>query len=306
MNDYSTLRIREGQGVFQKAKRDALFQEIIGRIRGRPTELLSFEDIRARLRLNIQNYRGLQDVPLDKIVGSVGRYHEFTRTFLPRRGATEERWSRVYAQTIGTEGLPPIEVYKIDDVYFVRDGNHRVSVARQLGAKTIQAEVTELPTPIGLRPDYTTADLEAAACYAEFLQQAGSVFRTAPSGAFRLTHPAAYNELIGHINLYRCVDQARLECNLSVEEAADHWYNEVYQPVIQTIRAYGIMPALFPNCTETDLYLWVTEHLRECEEDLAGAVQPRPLNDFLLKFLSEHNIPIPAEARARAEDAAHN
>jgi hypothetical protein len=56
------------------------------------------------------------------------------------------------------------------------------------------------------------------------------------------------------------------------------------------------MTHLFPQCTETDLYLWVTEHLRECEQELLGMAQPTPLNGFLTQYLADHNIPLPAEA----------
>lgn len=291
MSDNALQRYQEGLAAFGRAKRIAFFHEIIGHIRGKPTELLSFEDIRARLRLNVENYRGIQDVPLNQIVGSVGRYHEFTRHFLPKRAAMEDRWSRVYAQALALEGLPPIELYKVDDVYFVRDGNHRVSVARQLGAATIQAEVIELPTPIGFRPGLTAEEIDATACYAEFLNQMRSIFPYLPPGTFKLTHPTAYNDLLGHIRLYQCVEDCASE--ISLQQAAANWYTSVYTPVVESIRKYGILEQVCPNSTETDLYLWVTEHLRECEKELM--IQPEPLNDFLVNFLRENSIPMPAE-----------
>jgi hypothetical protein len=282
-------RYQKGLAAFGKAKRIAFFQEIIGHVRGKPTQLLSFEDIRARLRLHVENYRGIQDVPLEQIVGSVGRYHEFTRHFLPKRAEMEERWSRVYAQVLGLQGLPPIEVYKVDAVYFVRDGNHRVSVARQLGAKTIQAQVIELPTPIGFRPGMSAEEIDATACYAEFLSQIRSMLPNLPPGAFKLTHPSAYNDLLGHVQLYQCAE------NVSLAQAAADWYHGVYRPIIESIRSHDILAQLFPTCTEADMYLWVTEHLRECEEELLAAAQPEPLNEFLINFLRENRIPVPAE-----------
>jgi len=303
MSDETIQRYRDGLAAFGKAKRQAFFQEIIGHIRGKPTELFCFDDIRARLRLHVENYRGLLDVPLDQIVGSVGRSHEFTRRFLPKRTIKEERWSNVYAETIGDKGLPPIELYKVDDVYFVRDGNHRVSVAHQLGAKTIQAEVIELPTPIGFRADLTPDEIDATSAYAEFLSQARPLFPFIRPGAFKLSHPTAYNDLLGHVNLYQCVKGCAVGKEIDLTEAAAQWYNEVYTPVIETIRAYQIMPSLFPNCTETDLYLWVTEHLAECEQEFAESLQPQPLNDFLVNFLQERNIPIPQEAVKRQNEA---
>src|SRR5215475_4656306 len=148
----NSVNYLEGVSAFQSARVKAFWDEALALVRGKPAELLSFDDIRMRLLLREENYRGLQEVPLNQIAGSVGRYREFTSKFLPKQNKMQERWSRVYAQASGMTGLPPIEVYKVGDVYFVRDGNHRVSVARQLGSKTIQAHVTELPTSISLRP----------------------------------------------------------------------------------------------------------------------------------------------------------
>lgn len=164
MYDHHWSLYVQGEMAFHKAKRRAMLQNLWARIRRKPNALLAFGKVQARLRLNIQHDRGIQDIPLDQIVGSVGRSTEFSNHFLPMRERMKERWSRVYAQVISPEGLPPIEVYKVDDMYFVVDGNHRVSVARELGAKTIQAHVIELPTPIKYRPNLTTQEINLA-CY---------------------------------------------------------------------------------------------------------------------------------------------
>ncbi|MGV2435203.1 MAG UNVERIFIED_CONTAM: hypothetical protein LVT10_10270 [Anaerolineae bacterium] len=100
----------------------------------------------------------------------MGRYKEFTRSFLPKNPQMQERWSRVYAKIQSMEGVPPIEVYKVGEVYFVRDGNHRVSVAVQLGFDTIEAHVTELLSPIAFRADMTLEQLDHAEAYAEFIK----------------------------------------------------------------------------------------------------------------------------------------
>ena len=125
-------------------------------------------------------YSGVQDVPLDNIVGSVGRYKDFTATFLPKKSNMRERWSRIYALANSMEGPPPIELYKVGAAYFVGDGNHRVSVARELGAKSIQAHVVELPTTVPLRPNMTMRQMEAAEAYANFLDEDRLVARRPP------------------------------------------------------------------------------------------------------------------------------
>ena len=139
------MDILQGVQRYESAITRAFWEEIFGRLRGKPVHLLNFEEERARLGLWKELYVGLQDVPLAAIVGSVGRHQDFTRSFLPKSGGVnKDRWSRVFAETVGKTGLPPVELYKVNDVYFVRDGNHRVSVARDMGSDRIEAYVTEL------------------------------------------------------------------------------------------------------------------------------------------------------------------
>src|SRR3954454_14714017 len=128
-DDNFSMNYAAGMSVFENARRHAFWKEIMSLFRGKSAELLSFDDIKARLRLREESYKGLQNVPVDKIVGSVGRYRDFTSNFLPRGSTSRDRWSRVYAQVNSLEGTPPVELYQVGDAYFVRDGNHRVSVA---------------------------------------------------------------------------------------------------------------------------------------------------------------------------------
>src|SRR5687767_2862322 len=141
----------EAQKHWERARQAVVFERFTGLLPSRTADLLSFEEVRDRLRLVQKTYRGLHEIPLDNIIGSVGRYRDFTRTFLPRNADLQERWQRVNA-VAATQGVPPIEAYQVGEVYFVLDGNHRVSVARQNGAKTIEAHVWEFPTPVGLSP----------------------------------------------------------------------------------------------------------------------------------------------------------
>ncbi len=113
---------------FQSARMSAFWQAAWALLTGKSIDLLSFDEVRQRLRLHDERYIGLQEIPIDKIVGSVGRYKDFTRSFLPRTNAVRSRWQRLDSMARGAEGFPPIEVYKVGEVYFVIDGNHRVSV----------------------------------------------------------------------------------------------------------------------------------------------------------------------------------
>ena len=122
-----------------------------------------------QLRLGNPHFKRLHEVPLDQIIGSVGRYQDFTRTFLPRKNHLRERWAQV-EDKVKAGGLPPVELFKVGEVYFVRDGNHRVSVARTQGALTIEAYVWEYPSLVPLSPDDDLNDLMIKRGYVEFLE----------------------------------------------------------------------------------------------------------------------------------------
>jgi hypothetical protein len=283
----------EGMTQFQAARMRAFWQEMVAHLRGKSPELLSFEDIRARLRLREESYRGLQDVELDQIVGSVGRYRDFTANFLPRSAKMQERWSRVYAQASSMTGLPPIELYKIGNAYFVRDGNHRVSVARQMGSKMIQAHVTELPTSVEMRPGMSEAEIGAAAAYAAFLEEAGLARTRVHHQSMLLSESSRYADLLGHIYLHQALLQQIEQREVPFEEAAANWYDNVYRPAVTLIRKYKIMQ-YFDDRTEADLYLWMVEHLREVREQY-GDTGSRKISHAIVDFLEDRSLPVPAE-----------
>lgn len=293
-DDINEIHFREGINAFQSARFRAFWDDVFSLIRGKPAELLSFEDIRARLRLREEDYKGLQDVPLDKIAGSVGRYREFNNKFLPKRNTMQDRWSRVYAQASGLVGLPPIELYKVGDVYFVRDGNHRVSVARQLGAKTIQAHVTELPTSIPMHPGMTEEELESAEAHAAFLEVTRLDYMRPHHQSIVLTEPSRYNDLLGHIYLHMAVMKSSSGEEITLPQAAADWYDNIYRPAVTLIRKYEILKYL-PGRTEGDLYLWMIDHLREVRETFGDQAPARTLSDALVDYLTERRISVPKD-----------
>jgi hypothetical protein len=122
-----------------------------GKLTGRTTDLVRFADVAQPLQVHQQIGRRIQSVPLDCIVGSVGRAHDFTHTFLPRRRVDEERWAQLDAAFNAMVALPPVELYQVGAVYFVRDGHHRISVARVNGLRDIEADVIELKSPVFLQ-----------------------------------------------------------------------------------------------------------------------------------------------------------
>jgi hypothetical protein len=239
---------------------------------------------------------GSRMVPLELIVGSVGRYRDFTRTFLPRSGVNEERWARLDAAMNSLEGLPLVELFKIGEVYFVRDGNHRVSVARANGATHIEAYVTEVKTDIPLTLDDFERDRWIIkAEYAEFLEQTG-IDELRPGHDLRLTEPGRYEILLHHIEVHRYFRNLELARagsthSLSWRKAVASWYDHVYMPVVEAIRKYGLMEH-FPERTETDLYLWVAHH----RERLAKHYGLAPLSpDAAVSTFAEVHSDMPLE-----------
>ena len=128
------------QAAYSSSRRSALMDTI----RRRPTSLPTLEEICGDLGRYRLVSRGLQTIALEQIVGSEGRAEDFDRRFLPRSTYLRERWSRVAQAMSDGVRLPPIQVYKLGEHYFVCDGNHRVSVARHRGQEQIEANVTEL------------------------------------------------------------------------------------------------------------------------------------------------------------------
>lgn len=245
--------------AFSQARRRAFFQKILGFITGhQPGELLSFEQVREKLQVRGQHYIGIQTIPIDQIVGSTGRYHEFNRAFLPTQDHIRERWKRIYEVAHGFAGFPPIDVYKIGDAYFVRDGHHRVSVLKELGASTVEAVVTELETPVPFSSDIEEADLGLKEEYATFLRNTG-LDQLRPGEQIEFTLPGQYLKLYEHIAVHRHYLGLRELREIPWPEAVGRWYDEVYTPVVQVIREEEILDQ-FRERTEADLYLWINEH----------------------------------------------
>ncbi len=271
---------------FHRARNQAVLKEIIGRIRGESIELLSYEEVRQKLRVQGSSEHGLQNIPLEAIVGSVGRYNDFTRDFLPLRDSIQERWARVKLAVTGASGLPPIDVYQIGEAYFVKDGNHRVSVAKQLGATYIQAYVTEVRTRVPITPDTRPDELILKAELAAFLEIT-RLDEARPGSNLSVTVPGKYPILLEHIDVhhyYMGIDQAR---EIPYSEAVTHWFDTVYMPLIKIVREHGILH-YFPNRTETDLYLWISIHRHEHEEALGWEIGPEFALYDLVKHYGEH------------------
>ena len=150
---------------FTRARRRARLRAAVARIRREHTanRLLSFDDVRRERVANNRLHRGTRVVEVDEIVGSVGRWRDFDRSFLPVRASVGHKWKRIDRAFQRGEDLPPVELYKIGDAYFVVDGHHRVSVARYHDVPTVEAAVAEFRPKLPAAPVPTISDSESPA-----------------------------------------------------------------------------------------------------------------------------------------------
>ncbi len=290
--DTSMTAQSQSREKWNQARRHAFYQRLssaLGLTR-QPVSLLSFEEVQQKLRLTQSAYRGLQQVPLSQIVGSVGRYHDFTRTFLPLVEGDGQRWRRV-AELQFDSGLPPIELYKVGEAYFVKDGNHRVSVARQFGMQTIEAYVWEYQTPVGgVSAEAELSELIVKAEYRAFLDHT-ELDITQPDQNIILTEPGMYPELELEIELYR-ENLERIDGEpRSYRDAASAWYDMIYTTAIEIIKESGVLDQ-FPGRTEADLYVWVSRHRKELAERYGGQIS---LRDAVAQIAETHHRPGPVE-----------
>ncbi len=274
---------RDSLRDFDSARRKAFIQRILALVTRQSLDLLPFEQVREQLLLRDHYFLGLQEVPLDQIIGSVGRYRDFTRTFLPRTDALRERWAAV--EDRGREGgLPPVELYKVGEAYFVRDGNHRVSVARTKGAPDIEAFVWEYPSLVPLSPADDLDDLLIKQGQVAFLNKT-ELNRLRPDYQIELTAPGRYRDLLQHIADHRYYLGQTNDREIKAEEAVSSWYDNVYQPIIRAIRKQGVLKQ-FPGRTEADLYIWVSRWQYELSERYGSPVNAE---NAVVEFIKRGN-----------------
>ncbi len=281
---------------YKRSRTSAQIEDLLSLVTSEKTDLVSYDEVAKRLNARQQVEAGIQVVPLDQIVGSVGRYRDFTRTFLPRAGANAERWARLDAAMNSLEGFPPIDLFKIGEVYFVRDGNHRVSVARANDLTHIEAYVTEVKSDVPLTVSDFERDEWLIKAEALDFQEKTHLDQLRPENQVRFTEPGRYALLNQHIEVHKYLRDLELarqghHCEVSWEEALLSWYDTVYLPVVAAIHKYGLLTH-FPNRTEADLYLWVVLH----RERLAGHYGLAPLDpDTAVSTFAETHSERPLE-----------
>ncbi|MBK5259193.1 MAG: hypothetical protein JJE51_06340 [Thermoanaerobaculia bacterium] len=247
---------------FDDARRAALLSDIRRFLQGLPRDLLPFGSVREKLRLRHTIDRGIREVPIDRIVGSIGREREFNRMFLPRDESLRARWEDIRDSAEGSGGFPTVELYEVGNAYFVVDGHHRVSVTRAMNAPSIEAHVREFVSEVPIRSDDSIEELVLRRGRLDFLEASGL---EAEEGEFHLTQTDGYERMLDHVDVHRYYLGLEQKRDIGAGEAARSWRSNVYEPVIRIIRESRVLEE-FSGRTETDLYLFAMDHLHYLRE----------------------------------------
>ena len=248
------LPLTDAQDDFNRARRRRILSRAAARLRGEPSDvsvILPFEEVVEALGYRGERKLGLQVIPLDSIVGSVDRTREFDRSFQPTSSRVRARFERIDEALRKGESMPPIDVYRIGELHFVKDGHHRVAVARALGWRDIDAYVTEVDTEVGAERKIRLADLPMKSHERLFYERVP----LPPEARERIkpTNRSAYACLAEGVEAWGFrVMQGRGEF-MTREEVAETWFRDEYEPVVAMLREAGVAS----SGTETDAYMAV-------------------------------------------------
>ena len=244
----------DAQSDFGRARRQRAFARLAARLRREPNDvdvILPFEEVVDALGWSGERHLGLQVIDVDSIVGTVDRPGDFDRAFRPVTPRVRARWERIAEAMRRGEPIPPIDVYRVGGLHFVRDGHHRVSVARATNVQTIEAYVTEVRTRVAPPPGMRISELALKSHERLFHER---VPLTAEQrAAIKLSDEWRFAGLAEGVEAwgFRAMQQRREF--MTREEVAQAWYEEDYQPVVQLLLESGLAG---PG-TETEAYIRV-------------------------------------------------
>jgi uncharacterized ParB-like nuclease family protein len=274
-------RIRAIQD-FDSARARAFRRSLRSILTGRVPRLHSMEPLLRAAGVEGRAAGGVHEIPIDKIVGSVApdaKTSDFDPAWLPLNRRMRERWTRIYQAMVEGDELPPIDVYKVDDSYYVIDGHHRVSVSRNLGRPTINARVINIRTRAPLTGGADTHSLLNAAEYAAFLETT-QLHRTRPQARLECSRLGRYDIILDHILGHAYFLALQRQGAVPLPEAAASWYDHVYHPIAEAIRKHRVLEQL-PGWTEADVYVEVTRRWLGMSEEGEQA-GPDPAIEALL------------------------
>lgn len=285
----------ETESDFAKARNKALFNEIQHFLKPEEAAMISFRDIKELLKPQNQTYLGMQVIPIEKIVGSEGRYKDFDNQFFPKNTFIKERWEHVDEAVIKDIILPPIKVYELGGLYFVRDGNHRVSVAKSKGVEFIDAEIVSLQSEIRLPPVRSlTGMIKEIISYEKrnfyFETNFGDI---TDYWCLDFSTTGQYDVIYNHILTHKYFINQNQDKEISIEDAITSWFNSVYLPVIYTIDKYKIMK-YFKHRTKSDLYVWIIKYYDELKRKFGDSYS---LEDAVFDITNKNKISLPTKIK---------
>ena len=239
---------------YDKAHRKAFLRSMASAFRRQPNDLLAYGEVQRLNKAEAETYQGIKSVPVKDIVGSVDRYQDFDRAFFPRQRHTASRWKNIDRAYHRDVRLPPVQLYKVDDVYFVKDGNHRVSVGRQHGVEFIDAEVIERRVRAPINSTMTAPQILRQLEYAEFLRQT-DLDRSRPQHDIRPSGLGRFDVMLAAIRERAVQLTAQRGTPVSLSEAAEVWFDTDYMPIVTSAREAKLLRE-FPLHSEADVYLW--------------------------------------------------
>jgi nucleotide-binding universal stress UspA family protein len=255
---------------FYQARRRADAERRWARLTGRSAELICFDQVQSLLGSDAAVRKGRREIPLNAIVGSVGRCSEFTRSFRPLHDRAYQRWTAIWSQVSNARPLPPIEVLQIGDAYFVIDGHHRVSAAREQGMTAIEAQVVVFDTKVSLSPEVQPEELALQAEYTSFLEST-QLDRVRPNADLQVTILGEASALQAEIASMHQSIQANERADAAMADAAAQWHDTVYLPAVDVVRRQHLLSE-FKGRTEADLVLSLRKHLADLEEALGWEI----------------------------------
>lgn len=280
---------------FSKAYGKALINEIAHFLSPKEANMISLGEIKSIIKPKSELYLGMKTIPVNKIIGSEGRYNDFDNEFFPKNQFMKDRWTHVDEANIASIVLPPIKVYELAGLYFVRDGNHRVSVAKLKGIEFIDAEVVCLQSEIVLNPvrtlnsmkkqiiSYEKRNFYTETLFGDITDFWGLDFST----------PGQYDIIYNHIITHKYfINQGQAE-EIEFEKAVTSWYQDVYCPIIAVIEDKKITRS-FPRRTKSDLYIWLITYWDDLKKKFGDAF---PFNEAAEKFKKSNTTNIFAKIK---------
>lgn len=258
--------VADAENDFQRQRRGAVLAQLSARLRREPDDVsivLPYDEVIAALGYESERGVGLKVIDLDRIVGSVDKTRDFDRRFRPTSGRVRQRWERIAVAQRRGQAMPPIDLYQVGELYFVRDGHHRVSVAHALGLDVISAYVTQVrtrlsPTGVQRRGDLLVKSYER-------IFEARAPLPPQCRAQIEVSNPWSYAELAENIEAWGFRLMQDRGHYLRRDEVALAWYEQEYRPVVGMLHEADLVG----GDTEAEAYLRIaTERYRLVRQHL--------------------------------------